>query len=139
MRTSNNSFPFLKAGVSSQDAVELNCGSKVYCLNDLVQCQRNVTGLPLRWRVRDESMSQLGAQSYNDGDPLNDTTLFGGADEFTTVLLYDGNTFVSRLSFTLQSVDFKRYNVECEEAIGNPINTKSFPISIPGMFPLDVN
>ena len=72
----------------SSQAVVLNCGSN-YCLNDLVQCQCNVSGgFPLRWRVRDESMSQLGAESYNDGDPLNAATTFGVADVFTTVLLF---------------------------------------------------
>ena len=45
--------------------------------------------------------------------------------------LSDGGSLVSRLSFTLQS-DF----VECEEAIGSPMNTKSSLVSVPGMLPL---
>ena len=117
--------------MSSQDAVVLNCDGN-YCLNELVQCECTVTGFPLRWRVRDESMSQLGTQSYLVSvSTENVTTMIGGATEFSTVLLSNNNPLVSRLSFTVQS-SINGYTVECE-AVGSNEDPMTSLVTVPGM------
>ena len=117
--------------MSSQDAVVLNCDGN-YCLNELVQCECTVTGFNLRWRVRDESMSQLGTQSYLVSvSTENVTTMIGGAPEFSTVLLSNNNPLVSRLSFTVQS-SINGYTVECE-AVGSSEGPMTSLVTVPGM------
>ena len=122
-------FPFL-AGVSSQDAVVLDCDGN-YCLNELVQCQCTVTGFSLRWRIRDESMDQLGDQPYLSSSTENVTVTIAGATEFSTVLLSNVDPLVSRLSFTVQS-SINGYSVECEAA-GSGEDPMTSLVTVPGM------
>ena len=78
----------------------------------------------LRWRVRNETSTTLGTETYSDGDdPLDDpssTTHLTNVPDFSTVLS-STDPLISNISFIVQS-SINGYSVHCEDGNGADTN-----------------
>ena len=107
--------------------VEFSCDAEL-CLSQQVEYQCTA-GASLRWRISDETMSELDTQSYLSGDTVNLSADIDGAPDFSTVLISNTNPLISNISFTVQS-SIENYIIECETP-GEDI--KECVINIAGM------
>ena len=107
--------------------VEFSCDAKL-CLSQQVEYQCTADS-PLRWRIRNETMSELDTQSYLFEDTVNTPGIIDGAPEFTTVLISNTNPLISNISFTVQS-SIEDYTIECETP---GVNITECVINIAGM------
>ena len=107
--------------------VEFSCDAEL-CLSQPVEYQCTADS-PLRWRIRDETMSELDTQPYISGDTVNILADIDGAPDFSTILISNTNPLISNISFTVQS-SIEDYTIECETP---GVNTTECVINIAGM------
>ena len=91
--------------------VEFSCDAEL-CLSQQVEYQCTADS-PIRWRIRDETMSELDTQPYISGDTVNILADIDGAPDFSTILISNTNPLISNISFTVQS-SIEDYTIECE-------------------------
>ena len=110
--------------------MQLQCGIDEYCLNNDLQYQCTVTDSNiLLWRIRDESMTSLGTESYDNGADLVATPEpFPNSLPFFTDLSSTSPSLISNISFTVQS-SINGYTIHCEDGDGNMENCT---VLIPG-------
>ena len=107
--------------------VEFSCDAD-FCLSQQVEYQCTA-GASLRWRISDETMSELDTQSYLSGDTVNISADIDGAPDISTVLISNTNPLISNISFTVQS-NIGDYTIECETS---GVDSKECVINIAGM------
>ena len=106
---------------TSSALTTLQC-NQVLCLTQPVQYQCIVTGsVILRWRVRDETSTELGTETYSDGDDLSSTTPLANVPGFSTDLSSSNPSIISNISFIVQS-SINGYSVHCEDVNGADTN-----------------
>ena len=110
--------------------MQLQCGIDEYCLNNDLQYQCIVTGSVLmRWRIRDEDMTSLGTEAYDNGADLVATPApFPNSLPFFTDYTSKSPSLISNISFTVQS-SINGYTIHCEDGDGNMENCT---VVIPG-------
>ena len=116
---------YFHAGVVGN--VEFSCDAEL-CLSQQVEYQCTADS-PLRWRIRDETMSELDTRPYLSGDTENVSGVIDGATDFSTVLISNTNPLISNISFTVQS-SIGDYTIECETP---SVDIKECVINIAGM------
>ena len=105
--------------------VQLDCYSEYHlCLSDSVQYQCIVNdSSTLQWRIRDESMTSIGTESYTSTSDLAPfTPISNDAAQFSTDLSSSSPSIISNISFTVQS-SINGYTIYCEDLEGNTVNS----------------
>ncbi len=67
----------------------------------------------LIWRIRDETVVQIGSQTYSNNDNLASFSPITNAHDFSTDLSSTSPSIISNISFTVQS-NINGYTILCE-------------------------
>ena len=121
--TSTHVFLIILA-VAVNAEIKLICagnGDTRHCADQQIKYQCILYGnkVALRWRVYDDNSndSHIGQKTYISNQTTNSPASISTANDFSTVLLSNGNPLISNISFTANTSQ-NGYRIECGQVGG---------------------